>query len=404
MSEFTITKENTIHASTVVDNAFITGFLPALSGDAVKVYLYGLMLCSSSDRNSTDIETALGMSKESVLDSFRILSANGLVRLVESGFIHVQYLNANEIITEQPLAGGRYSDLIKSLQSVLGTRSLSGSELQKIYDWIEIFHFEPDAATEIVRHSIEIKGAKVNINYMDAIAKRFAAERFLTYDQVHEAFVIETNSMTGAAAILKRWNISRRPTEDEFELYNKWKNEWKFNDEVINLACREVVSSDRPTFRYLDAILQSYHEHGCVSPESIRQLSREQDLIFDIAQQILSRCGLSSRRSTVEQRQQVELWYKQWRMDPEMMYYAAELSSGSTRPFADTKKKLKQWHEIGIGTLNAAKEYVAKHQSSYTTDNQKKRINRALNYKQHNYTAEQLAELGIDFGEDIYEN
>lgn len=404
MSEFTITKENPIHSSTVVDNAFITGFLPILSGDAVKVYLYGLMLCSSSDRNSTDIETALGMSKESILDSFRILSANGLVRLIESGSVHVQYLNANEVAIEQPLPSGKYSELIKQLQAVLGTRNLNGTELQKIYDWIEIFHFEPDAAIEIVRHSIEIKGSKVNINYMDAIAKRFAAERFLTYDQVHEAFTIETDSMTGAAAILKRWNISRRPTADEFELYNKWKNQWKFTDEVINLACREVVSSDRPTFRYLDAILQSYHDNGCITPESIRKLSIEQDLIFDIAQQILSRCGLSSHRSTVEQRQQVELWYKQWRIDPEMMYYAAELSSGSTRPFADTKKKIKQWHDMGIGTLNAAKEYVDRQQNSYTPGVQKRKTNRALSYKQHSYTAEQLAELGIDFGEDIYEN
>ena len=39
MSDFTITKEHPVHASTEVDNAFITDFLPSLPGDAVKVYL-----------------------------------------------------------------------------------------------------------------------------------------------------------------------------------------------------------------------------------------------------------------------------------------------------------------------------------------------------------------------------
>ena len=268
---------------------------------------------------------------------------------------------------------------------------------------MDIFRFEPDAAVEIVRHSIEIKGSRVNINYMDAIAKRLAAERYLSYEQVHECFTIELESMTGAAVILKRWRISRRPTEDESELYRKWTKDWGFSDEAIDLACREVVSSDRPTFKYLDAILESYHDSGSVTAEMVQQLSHEQDLIAELTHQILVRAGLASRRSTVEQRQQVELWYKQWCMDPELMYYAAELSSSSGRPFSELKKLMNTWHDNGIGTVSGAKDFMSK-QTAPTGSNQRKKTNRALSYRQHTYSADQLAELGIDFGEDVYED
>ena len=403
MSDFTITKEHPVHASTEVDNAFITDFLPSLPGDAVKVYLYGLMLSSSPDENSADIETALGLSPEAVLEAYRVLNKQGLVRIIDSGSVHIQYLNICGTGATEPSSSGRYADLVKKLQEVLGTRNLSGGELQKIYDWVDIFRFEPDAAVEIVRHSIEIKGSRVNINYMDAIAKRLAAERYLSYEQVHECFTIELESMTGAAAILKRWRISRRPTEDESELYRKWTKDWGFSDEAIDLACREVVSSDRPTFKYLDAILESYHDSGSVTAEMVQQLSHEQDLIAELTHQILVRAGLASRRSTIEQRQQVELWYKQWCMDPELMYYAAELSSSSGRPFSELKKLMNTWHDNGIGTVSGAKDFMSK-QTAPTGSNQRKKTNRALSYRQHTYSADQLAELGIDFGEDVYED
>ena len=93
MSDFTITKEHPVHASTEVDNAFITDFLPSLPGDAVKVYLYGLMLSSSPDENSADIETALGLSPQAVLEAHRVLNKQGLVRIIDSGSVHIQYVN-----------------------------------------------------------------------------------------------------------------------------------------------------------------------------------------------------------------------------------------------------------------------------------------------------------------------
>ena len=309
MSVFSVTKEHDLFGSTVVSNAFITDHMPSAPDNAVKVYLYGLMLNSDPGSDAADMETALGLSPEHILDAFRYLEKEGLVRIIDSGNIIIQYLCVNKPASV-PSVRGRYAELVGKLQTVLGTRNLSGAELQKIFDWIDIFKFEPDAAVEIVRHCVEIKGSRVNINYMDAVAKRLAAERFLSLEDVSECFRIEADAMTGAAAILKRWRLSRRPTEDELEMYSKWINEWGFTDESIEYACKEVVGSDRPTFKYLDAVLSNYHESGTVSAEKMIEISHEQDVIAEITRRIYVIAGLSNRNPGSAQRQQVEILYK----------------------------------------------------------------------------------------------
>ena len=172
------------------------------------------------------------------------------------------------------------------MQAVLGTRNMSGTELQKVYDWVEIFGFEDDAALLIVQHCIEKKGARVHINYMDSVAKRLVSEGRTTADSVAESFSMENDLASGAAAILKRWRNSRLPTEDELELYKKWTTQWGFSDEAIEIACRDVVAIDKPNFKYLDAILGKYHENGSVSPEKMRELLREQDMLAELARRI----------------------------------------------------------------------------------------------------------------------
>ena len=42
---------------TVIDNTFLNEFLPQATGDDVKVYLYGLNLCSNPNNDDNDLDT-----------------------------------------------------------------------------------------------------------------------------------------------------------------------------------------------------------------------------------------------------------------------------------------------------------------------------------------------------------
>ena len=117
---------------------------------AVKVYLYSLMLLSCGGGNGEDIASALSMTEEQVNDALMYWEKQGLVRASygENGSLAVQFLPFSEISSGSELNSGaqNYHKLVSKLQEVLGTRNLSGTDLKKIYDWIEVFGFVVEAS------------------------------------------------------------------------------------------------------------------------------------------------------------------------------------------------------------------------------------------------------------------
>ena len=65
-------KEFSSSAFTDVENAFITEYLPIASGDAVKVYLYGLFLCQNPkfDRSIEEIASILKIDEQTIMGCF----------------------------------------------------------------------------------------------------------------------------------------------------------------------------------------------------------------------------------------------------------------------------------------------------------------------------------------------
>ena len=400
---------------TPVSDRFIREIMPSAPDDAVRVYLYALMLALSGRGDASELLSALDMTEERLEAAFSFLQDAGAVRIIngENGNFAVQFVSldaANEAELDAG-AAARYAGLIEKLQLVLGTRSLSGAELKRIYDWIEIFRFDEGAAVEIVRRCMEIKGSRVHINYMDSVAKRLAADEKLTEGAVRENFEREKELAGGAADVLRRLRISRRPTEAELALYEKWTGEWGFSTDAVTLALDRTAASDRPNFKYLDAVLASLRESGgasdSVSAERVRELLREQDMLHELASQALKRAGLK-RSANARDRAQFELWTKDYAMEPELILYAAQLASQKGSPFSEMKRLIESWHERGIASFQAAKEDAASAASANASASESspggrtRRVNRALGYRQQRYSAEQLRALGVDLGEDVY--
>ena len=55
----------------------------------------------------------------------------------------------------------------------------------------------------------------------------------------------------------------RVPAPKEIEYMQRWQEEWAFSMEIIREACeRTVLLTSRPSIRYADGILKSWHESG----------------------------------------------------------------------------------------------------------------------------------------------
>jgi len=66
-------------------------------------------------------------------------------------------------------------------------------------------------------------------------------------------------------------------TGPQRELYLKWQNVWKFGHELILRAAEETVRTNNPSFKYIDAVLQNWHEKGVKDISDAKKAMYEHD-------------------------------------------------------------------------------------------------------------------------------
>ncbi|MBQ6704010.1 MAG: DnaD domain protein [Clostridia bacterium] len=376
---------------TPVQNLFIMEYMPKAPEGFVKVYLYGLMLAGLRGFETLDLPGGLGISEAEALEAFLYWQEMGLVRIVESDPLNIEY----RMTAAAPARGSgrKYGSLIAALNKYCRPRVFAPQELSRIYDWIEVFGMDEATAVMLVRRCMDMKGAKVSIQYMDKAARGWADEGILTPDLAEQRILMETELNSGARAIYQRWRKSGRPTEDETELYRKWTEDWGMTHEEILAACPAMTAADKPTFAYLNGILETMRSGG-----GVREYLSAQNAAEEIARQMYIRSGIQGL-PTRKEKDSVFTWLNSWHMEAETALYAAELSAGVSRPFSKAAKLMESWHEKGITTLIAARE----HQESALNKPEKAKADKPshfMNHDQRRYSAEALSGIGINLLEE----
>ena len=76
-----------------LDNVFISEFMPSASENCVKVYLYGLYLCSTSRENNLDsFSKVMNLTQEDIISIYYYWQEVGLVQVINIDPIQVKYL------------------------------------------------------------------------------------------------------------------------------------------------------------------------------------------------------------------------------------------------------------------------------------------------------------------------
>ena len=400
MSKFVFFKDKELMGVTPVENIFISQFMPAAPELAVKAYLCGLM--QLTHRLEDDVCAVLGCTEEELSEAYSYWEKLGLVEIVRGESFIVRYYNIKDSLSRglTDTRGAKYGGLVEKLQAVLGTRVLSGAELSKIYDWVEVFGFEQDAAVRIVAHCLDKKGARTSVSYMDKTARSLAERGSFTLEAVNGRFEEEERISSGAGRIYRRWNKGGTPTEDEIALYEKWTKEWGFDDASIDLVLPRMTAASRVNFKYLDEILKELYLKGAVDEKALKEADRRSDTVAELSRTALKRAGIKSAPNK-EQKLCFEEWFFDRGMSAELIFLAADYAKGKYQPFAFMKKVLEAWLEEGVSSVSAARESYEKN-GGY--ERKKNTNSRSLNYMQgKKYTKDELKDLGISLGEEFYD-
>lgn len=292
--------ESVISNSTAIDNIFIEQFLPAVSADMIKVYLYGLYKCNNPnlyDNTLASFSTMLGMTEDDIYNIFLEWQDQGLVKILATEPFEVVYLPLNNILTNtKKYKKEKYTDFNMQLEAIFKGRNITLNEYYQYYEFMEVYHMDPTALILIVEYAVRAnpKGIKVGYNYILTIAKNWALDGITSLEKVDEHLKeIEQNS-TEIGELFALVGIKRIASLDEKELLAKWKNDFDFDfatiSGVVKLYKKKKLKITN--LEKLDTILSKYYEMKLSSIKEIENYESEKESLYKTSRLLCKALGL----------------------------------------------------------------------------------------------------------------
>ncbi len=277
-------KEYTSSAYTDVENIFIYNYMTNASGDAVKVYLYGLFLCKNTnfDQSLEDIAKTLDLSEEKVVEHFLYWEEFGLVSVLSKSPLSVSYLPIRQTVHAKPrkIKTEKYSEFTKSVQLLITSRMISTSEYSEYFNIMETFGIKPEAMLMIIKYCIDRKGTDISYKYIIKVAKDFGTRQLVTVDKVEKelsSYVLRTAELE---KILSALSIRRQPDIEDLNLLTKWTKDLNFEVSNIIFAAKTLKKGSMDK---LDAFIMELYSQKSFTKEEIASYSAREKAVCDLA-------------------------------------------------------------------------------------------------------------------------
>ncbi len=338
---------------TPVENMFILEYMPGATGDFVRVYLYGLMLCHhpEMDEGIDGMARALRIETDTILSAYRYWEREGLVARLTDNPPTYEYLALSSITRQaEPLDEVyKYKNFNRELQNALPGMVLDSHEYRIANEWLDILNLPEDVVlylvhTEVAKRGKKLPAPRTLFKHLDETATLWANEGIYSIDQAEEFVAKSGAAYQNAKAVIKQFGQTRNPTKDEIALSEKWMNEWNLPLDEIIAACADTVKGTVPSFGYLDKILMSK-----VKGEDKSEDAREKVKI------LLSHLGTASRPTQAHlsaYNQFIEAGFD----FPAIEQAAILCGENNRRTFEDIQRKLDQWKKMGVTTLAEIEE------------------------------------------------
>ena len=356
--------ETVISNSTSVDNIFINSYLPYANDTCVKVYLYGLYKCTTADlydNTLASFSTVLGISEDDIYTAFLYWQDQGLVQVLATDPFEVVYMPLKNAITNtKKYNKDKYSDFNLQIESILKGRVITLNEYYQYYDFMEISHMEPDALVLIIEYSARAKGTTVGYSYILTIARNWANDGILTYQQVENKLMELEQNNSEIGELFSTLGIKRVATIDEKDYLRKWKNDYEFNFETIIGVCKFNKKKKRVTtnFEKLDNIFKNYYEAKLSSIKEIESYEAEREDLYKISKQVCRNLGLYYDNLEPVSSNYTQKWITMGFDDKTLSEIANYCFKSSVRNLDGMDGIVSKFFKLGIVTTDALAEYL----------------------------------------------
>ncbi|MBQ4269732.1 MAG: DnaD domain protein [Clostridia bacterium] len=360
MAFCSFSKEYDENAYTLIENKFITKYLPNADGFAVKVYLYGLYLCKRAE-NEFDLKamaTALNTTEKKIADAFLYWEDYDLVDVVSRDPLSIAYLPVRSALGRlKKIRYEQYADFNKELQRKFQKvgKFVTAADYVKYMNFLEENDIQPQAFLLIAEFCINKQGENVSPSYIFNKAKKFIRNGWTSYEQV-ERELSNYNAHEGdLTAIFALIGVSRAPDESDYALYKKWTEEQGFAKAAIMTAARKMK---RGSVNSLDLLLSELAEKGKLEAKEIETYLTERETLGNLTFRIAKKLGLKISNPATYVDEYVEKWFTFGYEDSSLLDIALYCLKTDRGDFGAMHALVQTMFSNGIVSKDSVKEYL----------------------------------------------
>jgi len=348
---------------TEVDNIFINDYLPQAPENCVKVYLYGLYLCSDGSKLDNTLEKFaknLGMEEDEVIECFNYWQENGLCQILSTRPIEIRFIPLKNIFTGTKLyKPEKYEIFNKEAQELFaGQREITKNEYNEYYDFLERFHMEQEALLMIMQYCISSKKGSVGYPYILTVAKNWANEGVLTVNDVEEKLNKFEENATELGAIMNIMGIKRSAYIEEKMLYKKWTEELGYTSDVILDITKKLKKKNKTGFEKLDFMLMKFHSLNLYSIQEIDDYEDRKTSLYNLAKKVNNAIGVYYENLDTVIENYISDWMNLGFNEDTILEIAGYCRKTSIRTLEGLNDKIQKFFKLGILSSESLHAYL----------------------------------------------
>ena len=346
---------------TIVDNKFITKYLPEADGFAVKVYLYGLYLCENRETEFgiSSMAEVLKTTEEKIRQAFAFWEDYDLVEILAKDPFTVQYLPVRTAVGRpKKIRYEQYADFNKELQRKMQKvgKFVSANDYVKYMHFLEETTLQPQALLLIVEYCINKQGETVSPSYIFNKAKKLIRGGLTTYEQV-EKELSNYNAHEGdlLAIFTAMGGFQHTPDEGDYSLYAKWTETLGFTKDGVLAAARKLK---RGNMTSLDITLTELAEKGKTDAAEIERYLTERENLISLTFRIGRKLGAKIQNPAPYVDEYVEKWFTYGFEENSLLDIALLCMRTERGDFNSMHDLVQKLFTDGIVTKEAVKEFL----------------------------------------------
>jgi DnaD/phage-associated family protein len=275
-----------------VENTFLCEYMPGACDLCVKVYLYGLFLCTAagSDNDADEMARRLSLEPQDILNAYTYWQELGLVLIERTSPLEVRYQPLRHAAAYKKYKPGKYADFNRQIQDILADRMITPNEFNKYYETVEELHIEPEALLMVAKYCANLKGTDIGYAYILTVARNWASDGVTTVAHVEERLLQYDGVAENVKKVLKALKTKRAPDIDDRQLYIKWTTTMGFDLPAILYAASNVTV--RGGIDRVDKKLTRYYEGHISTKDEMQTFEENRDTVFSLARKIARTLGV----------------------------------------------------------------------------------------------------------------